>query len=224
MVARPEIYQHLGERILKLGEPLLAYDVLSEGLEHFPGDTRMRQLQGLALARAGPPSGPNWSSRSSTRRGTTTRRPWVFSPGRTRASRLGDTTPTTRATLGHLRRSLELYSEAYDRFGGYWTGINAATLALLLDDKDRATALAGRVREQGLRELEKANGQGGDAYWPLATLGEAALVLGQLAEAEDWYGRAADDREQGSPVRRSQYDPSAGPDVAGAPRCRRRDA
>ena len=188
----PEIYQHLGERILKLGEPLLAYDVLSEGLEHFPRDTRLRQLQGLALARSGSPERANLILER------------LYAEGHDDKETLGLLARTHKGLalrrldhhdstgLRHLRRSLELYSEAYARFDDYWTGINAATLALLLDDKDRATALAGRVREQSRRALETATATGDDAYWPLATLGEAALVLGEFAEAEDWYGRAAE--------------------------------
>src|SRR5437763_14222314 len=49
----PEIYQLLGEGILEHGEPLLAYDIVSEGLENCSTDVRLRQLQGLALARSG---------------------------------------------------------------------------------------------------------------------------------------------------------------------------
>src|SRR5438309_2361916 len=48
-----EIHQLLGERILKQGEPLLAYDVISEGLKNYPTNVRLRQLQALALARSG---------------------------------------------------------------------------------------------------------------------------------------------------------------------------
>lgn len=43
----------LAEKSLRQGEPLLAYDVASEGLSRWPNDIRLRQLQGLALARSG---------------------------------------------------------------------------------------------------------------------------------------------------------------------------
>lgn len=49
----PAIYPLLGEKVLKEGEPLLAYDVVTEGIEHAPHNVRLRQLQGLALARSG---------------------------------------------------------------------------------------------------------------------------------------------------------------------------
>src|SRR5262249_44430275 len=38
-----EPYRALGQRMLTVGEPLLAYDVLHEGLSHFPQDVRLRR-------------------------------------------------------------------------------------------------------------------------------------------------------------------------------------
>src|ERR1700694_6200364 len=49
----PRNYRLLGEKILQQGEPLLAFDVAREGLSILPADVRLRQLQGLALARSG---------------------------------------------------------------------------------------------------------------------------------------------------------------------------
>src|SRR5437867_1955545 len=49
----PALFRCLGERILAQGGPLLAYDVVTAGLTTWPKDTRLRQLQGLALARSG---------------------------------------------------------------------------------------------------------------------------------------------------------------------------
>jgi class 3 adenylate cyclase len=88
----------------------------------------------------------------------------------------------------HLRRSTAAYGEAYRLTGGYWTGINAATLALISGDEAGAKALAASVRAQCLRTLEE---QVADDYWLLATLGEAALVLGEQERAAEFYDRAA---------------------------------
>jgi uncharacterized protein HemY len=49
----PELYRRLGRRVLKLGEPLLAYDVLTEALKEAPHDVEVRQQLALALARSG---------------------------------------------------------------------------------------------------------------------------------------------------------------------------
>src|SRR5262249_32457739 len=47
----PAAYRTLAERLRSQGSPLVALEVVTEGLEHhWPGDLRLRQLQGLALA------------------------------------------------------------------------------------------------------------------------------------------------------------------------------
>ena len=84
----------------------------------------------------------------------------------------------------HLRRCTAAYADAYRLTGGYWTGINAATLALISGDKAGAEVLAASVRAQSLRALEE---EVVDDYWLLATLGEAALVLGEQEQAAEFY-------------------------------------
>ena len=73
--------------------------------------------------------------------------------------------------------------------GGYWTGINAATTNLLIGEEQLACQLAGKVREQCLKEVTDPSG---DSYWELAALGEAALICRDWPEAEKWYARAAE--------------------------------
>src|SRR3954467_15643077 len=48
-----ETHQVLAARAVALEEPLLAHDIVRAGLEHDPGDVRLRQLLALALARSG---------------------------------------------------------------------------------------------------------------------------------------------------------------------------
>lgn len=185
----PEIYINLGDSILKSGEPLLAHDVLLEGLKHWPTDVRLRQLQALALARSG-----------ATRRANSILRQ-LHAEGHTDEETLGLLARTHKdlwaqsadvAERGRqLHQAYEVYLEAYKLTGGYWTGINAATMALLLGQTEQAAALAREVRESCLRELEKTLETGGTNYWLLATLGEAALILGEWTEASDWYAQAA---------------------------------
>lgn len=53
------IYELLGNRILKVGEPLLAYDVISVGLEHWPKNVRLdlpKELNLRISLHAGPAS------------------------------------------------------------------------------------------------------------------------------------------------------------------------
>lgn len=186
----PETYRRFGEWFLSLGAPLMAYDVVSEGLRKSDDDVRLRQLLGLALARTGA------SQRANAVLG-----------------RLRDEGHADEETLGMLarthkdlwqqathdtKREQELaeaqkgYEEAYKGTGGYWTGINAATMALIGGDAERATALARSVHEKCLDEVARCQDDGSDPYWPLATLGEAALILGDVSEAVGWYARAAE--------------------------------
>ena len=186
----PETYLNLGLRILRAGEPLLAYDILTEGLKAWPKDVRLRQQQALALARSG-----------ATRKASAALTE-LYNEGNRDEETLGLLARThkdlwSRAAESiekerHLRLAFEFYNEAYKLTGGYWTGINAATMALLLEDRARATSLAREVRAACLPDLEATAERGGDLYWPLATLGEAALILNEWSEAEGWYVRAAE--------------------------------
>jgi class 3 adenylate cyclase len=193
----PDLYRQLAERMLEGGEPLVAYDVATEGLSYWPSDVRLRQLQGLALARSGATERANSVLLQ------------LFHEGQTDGETLGllartykdlaalATDPAGRTA--HLGAAGQLYRQGYELAVGrgqveeaYYTGINAATTALLLGEREVAQHLARAVRALCLQARERLIAQGGDLYWVQATLGEAALLLGAYTEAEDWYGRAAD--------------------------------
>jgi class 3 adenylate cyclase len=186
----PEPYRLLGERILKLGEPLLVYDVVAEGMKSFPQDLRLRQLLALALARSGAAGPANIllehlyedGYRDEETLGLLAR------THKDLAREEGDASKSSQ----HLRRAYEFYSEGYETSGGYWSAINAATLALLLGERESAAALARLVSDQcrqKLRELAESNGE---RYWLVSTLGQAALLSGNWPEAEDWYCQAVE--------------------------------
>ncbi|MDQ1559948.1 MAG: hypothetical protein QOD32_3008 [Pyrinomonadaceae bacterium] len=187
----PEVYRLLGARLLKLGELLLAYDVVSEGLNPWPDDLRLRQLQALALTRLGATERANTLLRTlydEEQRDEET----VGMLARTHKDlwqQEGDPAERER----QLQQSYKFYEEAYRLSGGYWTGINAATLALLSGRRDDARALAAEVRALCLAELRRVAETGGDRYWALATLGEAALVSEDWDEAARRYEEALTD-------------------------------
>ena len=186
-----EVYQRLGARLLKLGELLLAYDVISEGLKPWPGDLRLRQLQGHALTRLGATERANALLRA------------LYDEGQRDEETVGMLARTHKdlwqqaADPAERERQLQLsykfYEEAYRLSGGYWTGINAATIALLSGRHDDARALAAEVRQLCLAELRRAEETGADRYWTLATLGEAALVSEDWPEAARRYDEALTD-------------------------------
>src|SRR5208282_3864404 len=185
-----EPYRLLGERILKLGEPLLAYDAVAEGMKSFPQDLRLRQLLALALARSGAAGPANLALNR------------LFEDGYRDEETLGllartykdlarEEQDVSKATA-HLRQAFEFYSQAFETTGGYWTGINAATLARMLGELDSATGLARLVREQCRQRLPQLEGGSGERYGLVSTLGQAALLVGDWPEAEDWYGQAVE--------------------------------
>jgi class 3 adenylate cyclase len=182
----PALFRCLGERILAHGEPLLAYDVITAGLTTWPKDVRLRQLQGLALARSGATDRANAILEELRSEGQTAEETLGM---------LGRTYKDLAASAGskskrkeYLKHSAEIYGEAYQRSGGYWSGINAATMSLLIGKRNHACELANKVREQCLKEIANPTG---DSYWELAALGEAALICRDWSQAEEWYARAA---------------------------------
>jgi class 3 adenylate cyclase len=187
---RPATYAVLAERILNAGEPLVAYDVLTEGLKHAPRDVRLRQLQALALSRSGAVERANKILGN------------LVAEGHAGEETLGLLARThkdlwTQATEEdererHLNKAYETYARAYHASGGYYTGINAATTALVSGRRAEARRLAREVRALCLQELQSLEAAGASGnYWLLATLGEAALILREWREADEWYGRAA---------------------------------
>jgi hypothetical protein len=87
--------------------------------------------------------------------------------------------------------ALDVYAEAFETTGDWYVGINAATLALLTGDADRAKVYAQRVAQTCVDLLKKIKAdpqapddrpRKKDRYWLYATEGEAALILNEPAE------------------------------------------
>jgi class 3 adenylate cyclase len=180
-------YKLLARRILQIGEPLFAYDVAAEGVRKFPKNAELRQLLALALARSGAPGSAN------------TLLTELYAEGHRDEETVGLLARThkdlAREAGGsreaqHLRKAFDFYAEAYHTTGGYWSGLNAATLALLLGERERATMLAEEVAKQCREKLKQKGLAGEERYWVLSTLGETALLLRRWSEAEEWYSQA----------------------------------
>ena len=191
--AGPEVYSRFAERMLGSGEPLLAYDLADEGLAAFPKDVRLRQLQALALARSGDTGRAGRVLEDLRREGNQDEETLgllarTYKDIGIQAGEVG-----SEGGRPYLRKAFAMYLGSYERDRGIWTGINAASMALLVGDRGRAEALAVEVRALGLEALRKAEGQGADTYWPMATLGEAAMIVGDLDESGRWYARVAED-------------------------------
>jgi class 3 adenylate cyclase/tetratricopeptide (TPR) repeat protein len=183
-------YKALAERTLKLGEPLLAYDVIAEGIKNSPNDVRLRQLLALALARSGAAESARLVLAGLYQEGHRDEETLGLL-ARTHKDLARETIDPSEA-VQHFIQAYKFYTQAYRASGGYWSGINAATLAVLVSDREQAVALAREVATQCRIELAQSDKPTGDRYWLLSTLGEAALLLSQWSEAEEWYGQAVE--------------------------------
>jgi class 3 adenylate cyclase len=181
-------------QLLSQGAPLPAYDALAAGLLEYPGDPGLRRLMALALARSGAGAQANQMLSSLVGDGhqdeetigmfaRTFKDLWASSRDPEQGRR-------------HLEQALHWYSEAHRLTGGYWSGINAATMALLLGDAGRASTLAQRVMDVCLEKHAAAAGSTRE-YWLVATLGEAALILGDREAAVKWYQEAVSVHQHG---------------------------
>jgi class 3 adenylate cyclase len=180
--------RRISEELLRLGEPVMAYDFTLTALENHPGDIRLRQLQALALSRCGVPGRANALLGELRDEGHADEETLglLARTYKDLWSRAAD--PASREA--HLRQAHELYLTAYRSTGGIYSGINAASTALWLGRREAASELAREVRERCLVDLERSGEQKGDTYWVLATMGEAYLLTGELESARQWYARA----------------------------------
>jgi class 3 adenylate cyclase/tetratricopeptide (TPR) repeat protein len=163
------------------GELLAAFDLADRALREYAADTTLQHLAVLALARSG-------STHEAARRFV--------------EYRLGDIEDEDTASLharikkdtalaadGDERRRLAIeaasaYRAIYDRTGGYYPLVNAATLSFVAGDRDRAMGLAGEV-------LRIVAASSGESYYTVASQAEAHLLRGELDAAEGALERAA---------------------------------
>ena len=190
------IYRHAVGSALKLGEAFLAYDIAREGLRAFAGDVRLLQLQALALARTG----------------ATKRASAILVELREQGQEDEETfgilarthkdfwmiAPTEEERAHHLRCSLADYLKGYECSGGYYTGINAASMALVAGETETARRIANEVRIICEESLAKDGSDSPESYWLQATAAEAALVSGDMDSARLNYTRATTESNPGA--------------------------
>jgi len=192
----PTAYAAVARRALDLGECLLAYDVVKAGLEFFPSDVALRRLQALALARSGAAE-PARRALERLRREGQAADPETMALLARCYKDLWEQADDSGRGRGWLSLACQSYEAAAAlRLPGeerYWETVNAATLAECLGETERARVHATAARDECLRILEAqpASNRAGDDYWPLATLGEAWLVLGDVERAVGYYQAAA---------------------------------
>jgi class 3 adenylate cyclase len=194
-VGTPEAAVELAERHLHRGEPLQAYNAAQSGLLHWPDHVRLRQLQGLALARSGDVERANQllGKLADEGRGDAETLSMLARTHKDLALAAKDPAQRTH----HLAAGYDLYARAFENArrdeadaDAYYAGINAATMAVLKGELERARDIAHEVREICNRK-SSARDDEPSRYWKEATLGEAALILGDANAAAVHYERAA---------------------------------
>jgi class 3 adenylate cyclase/tetratricopeptide (TPR) repeat protein len=166
------------KRALSAGEFLTAYDAVRAAIEKHPEDDWLQQRMALALAQMGSARRAQvilhlLAAKDPANRetlsilGRTYKDRWCANPGKEHY---------LRQAFGYYNRAFEvLPSDSYP-------GINAATIAFLLKETDKAGRIA-----QTVLEICKAQP---DDYWKLATVAEALIILGDADGARQAY-RAA---------------------------------
>jgi len=185
----PDLHAALADMLLQQGQPILAYDVIMAGLNHWPAHLRLQQLLALALARSGATLAANRLLAELIQSGQQDEQTLGLYARTHKDLWKQSTDPEVKAR--HLKLSSQQYFEAYRRSRSIWTGINAATMAVMEGDLGLAQSLGEAVRQESLKSLKHKTEQGADTYWVLATLGEAELILNHWDAAADYYTRAA---------------------------------
>ncbi|MFL6590649.1 MAG: TRAFs-binding domain-containing protein [Chthoniobacterales bacterium] len=166
------------KRALSAGEFLTAYDAAKAAVETRPDDAWLKQRMALALAQMGS-SGRAQAILNALVAEDPTNRETLSILGRT----YKDQWCADPAREENLRHSFEHYNRAFEvEPPDSYPGINAATIALLLKETDRAKQLATKVLEICQKQP--------DDYWKLATVAEALVVLGDMDGAKNAYRSA----------------------------------
>lgn len=179
----------LATQAIKRSEPLIAFDVTSVALERFPGHTRLLQKRVEAYVRAGSIERAREILEELRRNSSHDDEETLGFFGRIDKHLYWANREKPDAQR-YLHLALEGYLDAFRRTRGYWTGINAATLAACDGQDELAAGLAREVEKLCTPLLSKTT-ESRDQYFLLATLGEAALVLKDETSAEQWYRQAA---------------------------------
>ncbi|HTG43647.1 MAG TPA: TRAFs-binding domain-containing protein, partial [Verrucomicrobiae bacterium] len=166
------------KRALSAGEFLAAYDAARAALEVHPDDDWLQQRMALSLAQMGSAARAQAILKTLEAKDPTNRETLSIL-GRT----YKDEWCIDSTNEHSLQQSFEYYNRAFEvQPPESYPGINAATIALLLNETDKARRIAESV-------LEICQNQPDD-YWKHATVAEALVVLGDTEGAKRAYQAA----------------------------------
>ncbi len=161
------------------GEFLLAYDEAQQDLAARPDDIEIAYLAVLALARSGATDRAEdqflgLGLDRGAQRGATGRLAEDIDALFARIAKDRALSPRGEDRTSLATIAAERYQHAFERHGGSYPGINAATMWLVAGELTRARQLAGHAGELAA----------GDDYWSVATRAEAALILHDVEAAD----------------------------------------
>jgi len=163
------------------GELLTAVDLAEQGLSDYPDELWLKHAAVLALARAG--ATEEAARRFERYRLDASDEEDVAALGARIAKDLA-LGATRRERAAQAVKARDRYQAIFERTGGYYPAINAATLSLVAGEGDCAGELARMVLD-----LLETDHDG--SYYAAATEGEAHLLLGDEAAAREALERAA---------------------------------
>lgn len=169
--------------LLAAGEPLAAFDRAVVALEGLGPDFELRYLSVLALAR----SGATEAAELRFAQLGLDRDPPPEGLVEDVSALRGRLAKDRALAAGHERRAAlaaeaaTLYEATFARTGGHFPAINAATMTMLAGDRPRGQDLAKRAKAAAL-DVEPRDAEA--AFWRHASIAEAELILGNVAEAE----------------------------------------
>ncbi len=184
------LYRAFGKKLIGAGHPTKGFELVREGLVSHKNDLDLNYLSALALARGGNVPKADEYVQEILKDPRLDERLMVETLSL--AGRLAKdkyeraTTATLKSKLAN--ESAQRYVRAHQLAGACFPGINAATMSLLAEQRKKPRELAAIVVKQA--NAERAQPGMENDYWLLATLGEANIILGHLAEAASWYRRA----------------------------------
>jgi class 3 adenylate cyclase/tetratricopeptide (TPR) repeat protein len=161
------------------GDFFHAYDLATAALERFPNSVGLRYAAALALARSGATESAldlyerldlrSQADEDTLALGARLLKDLAFEARLDRQIR--------------LREAGEAYHRIFQSTGGYFSGINAATLFVLAGDASRGEDTARTL-------LADPKLQRDGSYYAVATIGEAELLLGRTTDAAQTLARA----------------------------------
>ena len=172
------------ENLIKLGRNDEAIQLLARVKEQFPKAIRPKQMLALALARR-----KNDADLKEAQKILST----LYTQGERDPETVGIYARTWMDRYNKskepadLRQSRNYYEEAYKKApDDYYTGINAASKSVFLDEYEKGAAIAQKILDNVGSKAVPSD------YWKTATIAEAFLILKRYAEAADMYQQAVD--------------------------------